>query len=159
MWAKIHRSYNVAQIARLFGVHRNTVRHWMQDGLAMIEGIYPTLVLGAELRRYLTERRSRRKQPTPLGHIHCVGCRGPRRPALGMVDYLPRSPTNGNLQGICPTCGAILNRCVRLADLPRVTAGLDVRTTLAPERLRQTALPSVNNDSDTPCSPYAQAQP
>lgn len=157
--AKIHRNYNVAQIARLYGLHRNTVRHWLKDGLRAIEGIYPTLILGAELRRFLTEKRSRRKQSTAPGHIYCMRCREPVRPALGLVDYVPRSFTNGNLEGICPTCGAMLNRCVRLVDLPLVTAGLDVKITPANERLEQTSQPSVNHDSPTPSAPYAETSP
>jgi hypothetical protein len=156
---KIHRNYTVADIARRLDVHRNTVRHWLKDGLRVIEGIWPTLILGAELRRFLTEKRSRRKRPTPPGHIYCMRCREPMRPALGLVDYVPRSSANGNLEGICPTCEAMLNRCVRLSDLARVTAGLDVRITPAKERLRQTSQPSVNHDSDTPPVSHAETQP
>jgi len=32
------------------------------------------------------------KRPCPPGHMHCLKCRSPKRPAAGMVDYLP-SPT------------------------------------------------------------------
>ena len=31
--AKIHRSYSVEEIARLFRVHKNTVRAWLRQGL------------------------------------------------------------------------------------------------------------------------------
>ena len=157
--AKIHRSYNVAQIARLYGIHRNTVRHWLKDGLRAIDGVYPALILGVELRRFLAETRSSRKRPTATGHIYCMRCREAVRPALRLVDYTPRTSTNGNLEGICPRCEAMLNRCVRLADLPVVTAGLEVRITPAKERLRQTSYPSVNHDSHTPSAPYAKTSP
>jgi hypothetical protein len=156
--AKIHRNYDVAQIARVFEVHRNTVRSWLKQGLGAIEGIWPTLILGAELRRFLTERNAKRKRPTPAGHIYCMRCREPRRPAFGMVDYVPGSATSGNLQAMCPICEAMLNRATRLRDLPRVMPGIDVRITPADERLRQTSRPSVNRDSDTPYTSDAEAQ-
>lgn len=155
--AKIHRPYDVADIAKLFEVHRNTVRSWLKQGLRAIERVWPTLVLGAELRRFLTEKSAKRKRLTPAGHIYCMRCREHRRPAFGMVDYVPASTTSGNLQAICPICVAMLNRAVRLRDLPHVMLGIDVRITPADERLRQTSPPSVNHDSDTPCTPHAQA--
>jgi hypothetical protein len=34
--AKIHRSYSVEEMARLFNVHKNTVRNWVEQGLAAI---------------------------------------------------------------------------------------------------------------------------
>jgi transposase len=34
---KIHRSYAVEEIAKLFGIHKNTVRCWVKDGLATID--------------------------------------------------------------------------------------------------------------------------
>jgi hypothetical protein len=157
--AKIHRNYDVADIARLFGVHRNTVRSWLKAGLRAIEGVWPTLILGAELRRFLTEKRDKRKRPLPAGHMLCMRCREPRRPALDMADYVPRTPTNGDLKGICPVCEAWMYRRVRFSDLDRVKAGLDVTITPAAERLRQFPHPSVNHDSDTPSTPHAEAQP
>jgi helix-turn-helix protein len=111
--AKVHRTYSVEEAARLFGTHRNTVRAWLRAGLKTNDGIRPTLILGSELRRFLNERRSRSKRPTPPGMIYCLRCREPRRPAGDMVDYLPHTATYGNLEGICPDCG----RCSTAASI------------------------------------------
>src|SRR6266699_3150405 len=54
---KIHRNYAVEDIARLFDVHKNTVRNWLKQGLASIDDRRPILVLGHELSRFLQERR------------------------------------------------------------------------------------------------------
>ena len=35
---KRHRSYTAGELAHCFGVHKNTVRHWRQHGLAPIDG-------------------------------------------------------------------------------------------------------------------------
>lgn len=157
--AKIHRSYEVADIAHLFRVHRNTVRSWLKTGLNAIEGVWPTLVLGAALRHFLTQKSGKRRQPTPPGQIYCMGCREHRRPALDMVDYVPGSATSGNLKAMCPVCGAILNRAVRLGDLSLVMPRIDVRITPADKRLRQSSHPSVKHDSDTPSAHHVPTSP
>ena len=46
---KIHRNYTVEEIAKLFGIHKNTVRNWVKDGLATIDDKRPMLILGHEL--------------------------------------------------------------------------------------------------------------
>jgi hypothetical protein len=51
--AKIHRSYSVEEMALLFGVHKNTVRNWFKNGLEPIDVQRPTVVRGAEIRRFL----------------------------------------------------------------------------------------------------------
>jgi hypothetical protein len=156
---KIHRNYDAADIFRDFGVSRNAVWNWRKSGLRPIEGIWPMLFLGAELRRFLAERRAKPRRTTPAGHIMCMRCREPRRPAGDMVDYLPGNATSGNLKAMCTDCGAWMHRRVRLRDLERVMPGIDVKVRPADGRLRQTPRSSVNHDSDTPCGPHAKTPP
>jgi hypothetical protein len=156
--AKVHRNYSVEEAARLFGSHRNTVRAWLRAGLKAIDGPRPTLILGTELRRFLTERRARSKRPTPPGMIYCLRCRGPRRPAGDMVDFLPRTATSGDLEGICPDCGTMLYRRVRRDALEAVGAGLDVTIREAGVRIRQRNEPSLNDDSATRAVTDANSQ-
>jgi len=155
--AKIHRPYAVADIATLFAVHRNTVRSWLKQGLRAIGAGRPTLILGAELRRFLSEKHGRRKRRMQPGYMYCMRCREPRWPALDMAEYVPLSEKGGNLKALCPECEAWMYRRVRLSDLDRLQAILDVTVTPADEPLRQTAHPSVNHDSKTPRAPHAQA--
>jgi hypothetical protein len=156
--AKIHLVYTVAEVALLFGIDRNTVRAWLRAGLRPIEGGRPTLILGSELRRFLMDRKAKRKRPTPAGHIFCFGCREPRRPALDMADYIPLTATTGNLQGICPDCESMLNRIVSRAKLDAVKGVLAVTFKQADERLCQRAEPSLNHDSGPPIAPHAKTQ-
>jgi hypothetical protein len=156
--AKIHRNYTVEETARLFGVHRNTVRAWLRSGLKAIDGSRPTLIHGSELRRYCTERRTQSKRPTPPGMIYCLGCREHRRPAGNMVDYLPLTPTSGNLQGICPECDGLIYRRANRAALDAVCAGLDVTIKEADSRLRRRTEPSLNHDSTTGAIAHDEAQ-
>ena len=41
--AKIHRSYSVDDVSRLFKIHKNTVRNWLRQGLEPIDDQRPTL--------------------------------------------------------------------------------------------------------------------
>lgn len=124
--AKIHRSYTVEEIAKLYGVHRNTVRAWIGCGLPTIDQRRPVLVLGSDLANFLMGRRAKNMRPCGPGEIYCVRCRVPRAPAGGAVRYHPLTPTQGNLVGLCGCCGAGLNRRVSLAKLPQVQGGLSV---------------------------------
>ncbi len=144
--AKIHRSYTVEDIAKLFSVHRNTVRAWITRGLPTIDQRRPVLVLGRHLADFLTARRTANKRPCGPGQIYCLRCREPRAPAGGVVRYRPLTPTQGNLVGICGCCGAGLNRRVSLAKLPLVQGGLSVTLPQAREHIGERPLPSLNSD-------------
>jgi excisionase family DNA binding protein len=137
--AKIHRSYTVEEIAKLYGVHRNTVRSWIQRGLPTIDQRRPVLVLGSHLSEYLQARRTVNKRPCEPGEMYCLRCREPRAPADGAVRYRPLTPTQGNLVGRCGCCGAGLNRRVSLAKLPQVLGGLSLVSPTATEDEEQAA--------------------
>lgn len=51
--AKLHRNYSVEEVAKLYGVHRNTVREWIKRGLPTNDGKRPTLILGRDLAAFL----------------------------------------------------------------------------------------------------------
>lgn len=117
---KLHRSYTITELAACFDVHKNTVRNWQRQGLPPIDNSRPTLFHGGTVRNFLKQRNANRKQPCPPGTIYCLRCRQPRKPALGMVDYVPITPTSGNLRAMCKHCETIMHRHTRKADLPRV---------------------------------------
>ena len=144
--AKIHRSYTVDEIAKLYGVHRNTVRAWINRGLPTVDARRPVLVLGRHLATNLQARRTANKRPCGPGEIYCLRCREPRRPANSAVRYHPLTPTQGNLVGLCGCCGAGLNRRVSLAKLAQVRGNLDITLPQALPHIDESAEPSVNSD-------------
>ena len=48
-------TYDSGEIAKLFAVHRNTVRHWLKEGLTAIDARRPVLVHGAVLKAFISE--------------------------------------------------------------------------------------------------------
>ena len=111
--AKKHRSYSVAEAARLFEVHRQTVRHWIKHGLPTVGGSGPKLILGEDLSEYLTKRRDARKVRCPPGTLYCIRCRAPKRPAGDETDCVSTTTDFRNLRGICPDCGLLMHRRVK----------------------------------------------
>ena len=144
--AKIHRNYTVEEIAKLYTVHRNTVRAWIKRGLPTIDQRRPVLVLGQHLADFLRERRTVNRRSCGPGEIYCVRCREPRAPAGGEVAYRPLSPTQGNLVGRCGCCGAGLYRRVSMAKLALVVGFLRLAKPQGQEHIDESPQPTVNSD-------------
>ena len=135
---KIYRTYTVNEIACLFQIHPNTIRAWRREGLRAIDERRPLLFKGAMLVAFLRARREEAKRPCGAGEIYCLPCRRPTRPAGGIVEYIPSSPTAGNLRGICPTCYRLMHRRVNRTKLPLVAENLEVTFTAPEPRLLET---------------------
>ena len=124
--AKIHYSYKVEEVAGLFGVYKGTVRNWLKMGLQAINGTHPMLIHGQDLRAFLQARRVKNKCQCQPGEMYCFKCRTSKAPAIGMVDYEPKTATMGNLVGMCPDCGTIMNRRTSLAKLVQFRGHMDI---------------------------------
>ena len=143
---KAIRTYTVEEAAALLGMHRNTVRRWIQGGLQTVDEQRPTLILGSHLIAYLTARRKQRKQPCAPGEIYCLRCRSPQSPAGGIADCEPQTAALGNLIGICPACDGLIYRRVNLARLDEVRGDLVVSFTKPVARLSEPSQPTLNGD-------------
>jgi hypothetical protein len=134
------------EVASLFGIHKNTVRNWVKNGLVTIDSKRPMLILGASLAEFLHNRRTKNKQTCRPGELYCVRCRVPRSAAGDMAEYSPVNEKTGNLVAICPVCDAIMNRRVSLAKIREISDNIDITF---PEELRHivdSTRPSVNSD-------------
>lgn len=144
--AKIHRTYTVEEAAHLYGVHRNTVRHWIKAGLACCDNARPTLIRGADLGDYLRKTRQAKKRPCKPGQIYCMRCRVPQVPAGGLATYQARTPTLGDLVGNCAVCGSRMFRRTSLATLAQISGPLRVAGPNPQQHIAETSEPSVNSD-------------
>jgi hypothetical protein len=130
---KIHHSYTMDEAARLLGVHKNTVRGWINDGLEVIDDQRPFLITGHCLKSYHESKREKRRVRCKPGTIYCLKCRTGRSPAEGMVNYQPTTKTTGDLIAICNQCGTMMYRRIRKADIGDVMPNLHV-TVMEPKR-------------------------
>ena len=144
--AKIHRSYSVEEAAALFGVHKNTVRNWIKNGLPLCDDRRPALILGAELRGFLQKKRQSRKRRCNLFELYCLRCRSPKRPAGNMVDFSPLSESTGRLIGLCPDCDGVMNRYASMASLAEIRVLLDVSIPKARKHLNDSRVLLVHSD-------------
>ncbi len=144
--AKQLRTYDVEDVASLYGIHRNTVRRWIVDqGLPTIDGRRPLLIHGSALRRFLENRRAAARRPTSPGLIYCLKCREPRPPAAGMADFIPgEGGKAGDLRALCATCGTLMHRRTRFEAVAAVLPGIEVRVAKAAPRIAGTASPCLN---------------
>ena len=145
--AKIHRSYSVEEIARLFKVHKNTVRAWFEQGLEAIDGQRPTVARGEEIRRFLGERRARAKRPCGPGRIYCLPCRAPKVPAGRWPNASRRATPPARSGASVPDCDRMIYRRVNPQKIGAVRGDLDVTFTQAGPRIEETVKPNVNCDS------------
>lgn len=150
--AKVNRTYTVEEVARLYGLHRVTVRRWLKTReLRAIDNRRPVLIHGTALRTFLSRRRGAGRRPTPPGHIYCFSCRQHRRPALGMADFHPPVGRGaGNLRALCEACETVMNRRARWDAIPEIMPGVEVRVVERAERIaeRSTAPLNVTSKKD-----------
>ncbi len=143
---KIHRSYTVEEVARLYSRHKNTVRAWVKAGLPICDRKRPTLILGRDLAAFLQDRQAKRKQPCRPGEIYCVRCRYPKKPADNLVEYKPVTDKIGSLTAICPDCDALMYQRVSAAKFGSIKPGVEVTFPQALTRLSESYEPTVNSD-------------
>jgi hypothetical protein len=155
---KIHRTYTVEETARLFGVHKNTVRIWLKSGLEPIDSRRPTLILGRQLAGFLHVRREGKRQRCRAGEFYCFRCRMPKTGEAQRADYLPLTASSGNLTAICIDCGTRMYRRVALYNLASATGNLQVALPQAQQRLIESTDPSANCDLEREPHSDANAQ-
>jgi excisionase family DNA binding protein len=133
---KSHLVYTVWEVADLLGCHRQTVIRWIRDGgLEADRSRRPWLIEGRVLRAFLGLRRRADKQSLALHHCYCLGCRAPREPDGKIADFRLQTPATGMLIGLCPACGAIMNKVIRRSALEALRARIDVTIQPADPRL------------------------
>jgi hypothetical protein len=130
----------------MLDAHKNTVRAWLRDGLKPIDQRRPVLIHGAQLASYVDARRKGRRQPCRPGEFYCFRCRIPKAAAGGTADYLPVTPSSGNLMGRCSDCGTRMYRRVALRKLGTVAGGLKVALPQAQQRIAECVDPCLNCD-------------
>jgi excisionase family DNA binding protein len=144
--AKIHRTYTVEEVAGTIGVHKNTVRRWVAEGLPVIDTRRPMLIHGPDLAAFLAERQQKLKSRCGIGQIYCLACRAPKRPAGRAVKCILDDTPTGNLCGTCPDCNHRMHRRISLARLAEVRGSLDIFFSRLEPRIGGVVSPCDNSD-------------
>ena len=88
-------------------------------------------------------QRKAAKRPCPPGHFYCLKCQAPRPPAAAMTEYVPITPTSGNLKALCPECTGVMFRRIKEVDQERFCAELVITAPQAVPRLSECTDPSL----------------
>ncbi|WP_177175495.1 helix-turn-helix domain-containing protein [Cribrihabitans marinus] len=139
-------TYSVPEVAALLEVHVHTVRRWLKSGLGSIDGQSPTLIHGAELRRYLDARARGKKQKCGPDEMYCLSCRAPRLPILGSVHIGDLNEKTVRLVGACCTCGRKICRAGSVSRLQEYTASFGPLQRRTPS-LKGSSIPLLDGDS------------
>ena len=143
---KTHRSHTVEELAAVLGVHKNTVRRWIKDGLPTVDASRPTLLRGEDAIAFLKARRESTKRPCGPDRFYCFRCRTPQVPAGRMADLEVMSPSRGRLIGICPACSTLLYRWTNPARISAVAPNLDVSFRQVEARIADRSSPRLDGD-------------
>ena len=109
------RSYTYREIAEHFKIHVRTVQSWRKEGLKIMDGSQPFLVMGSDLILFLKSRQSKRKISLNRGEFLCFVC---RKPVVALnVESIYNGELGGckssyRLSGVCPNCGVKVNRFI-----------------------------------------------
>lgn len=155
---KIHRTYTVEDITKLFGIHKNTVRDWVKAGLVVIDDKRPMLILGRDLVDFLKARRIKNKRPCKPGQLYCLRCRAPKYPAGEMAEYKIVTAKFGNLIAICPSCETIMYQRVSLTKIGRICRKIDISVPEALRHLIEITKPTLNSDFREGTPDHAKTQ-
>jgi hypothetical protein len=143
---RITRTYSVPEVAALLEVHVHTVRRWLKDGLRSIDDQSPTLIHGAELRRYLDVRAKGRKHKCGPDEMYCFSCRAPRLPILGSVHIADLNEKTVRLIGVCCSCCRKICRAGSTSRLQDYTASFGPLQKRNPS-LKGSGIPLLDADS------------
>lgn len=130
---KLNRNYEIGELARRTGVHKNTVRNWIRIGLDPIDGKRPVLIAGSVIRAFLTQRNAKQRCPCEPGEFYCFGCRTAKKPAAGSLECHSLGPKSGNLRASCQSCGTAMYRRVTLPEA-RAVAGASAGKSAEPQQ-------------------------
>jgi len=129
---KLNYSYLLSEISNLYGVHIRTVRFWIKEGLEIVEGLYPYLVNGKNLKEFLNKKQIKRKTKLKDNEFYCVKCKKGVIPLNKSIEIAYSGKTIGNnikdfmLKGICPICLTNINRLSNENKLNTVKANFTI---------------------------------
>ena len=128
---KIHRIYTVEEVAELYGVHKRTVRNWINKGLPIFDDVRPLLILGKDLKLFVRKQRKENKHKCKPSELYCLRCRIPRKPDLQTIKFSQQQGGIGRVFGVCSVCDSKVNKYFSWKRLDAIRSELLVKSTVS----------------------------
>ena len=114
---KHRESYTFKQIGDLLKIHFRTAQGWKQEGLKIISQEKPYLVMGYDLKEFLSKKLQNRQIKLQPNEFYCMKCKKGVRSAGNKIWIELSGKTIGNqnfkeltIKGICEFCDSKINK-------------------------------------------------
>ncbi len=114
--------YDIGDICNVYhdlGLHPQTVRAWVKDGLKTIDSGKPTLIYGYDLSNYIKTQNDKNKCKTAFDEMFCMKCHDARGVLKNHVT-IQHKQGFFCLSGVCRTCKTAMFKSYKLDDLPNI---------------------------------------
>lgn len=103
-------TYSPTEISEVLKVHKNTVHHWLKEGLPKLDNQKPYLIHGRDLYVFLKLRKQKKHKKCQPNEGYCVKCQKPQRIWENAVDLFIYNDKQLMIQGLCAICSTKVNR-------------------------------------------------
>lgn len=114
--------YDIDDVCALFsefGLHAQTVRKWVKNGLKTIDNGKPALIYGNDLIEFLKKQNSKGKCPVEFNEMYCLKCQD-ARPIFQRKITIKHRAYNLFVSGCCRECKTQINKTYKMDDLPKL---------------------------------------
>lgn len=140
-------SYTTQEAANVLNVAVGTVRAWLRKGLPTLDESRPVLIMGSDLKSWLSKMSAARKHTCRPDEMYCMRCRVPRKPRPGTAKLAQRNQKTLRVTGSCVCCGASMNRAGAVARIREIVKEFGIETT-GQEHIAGCDTPLVKRDLD-----------
>ena len=115
-------AYDVDDICTVFsdfGLHPQTVRKWIKNGLKTIDGGKPALIYGNDLIVFLRARNTESKCVTEFDQLFCMSCKDARYVFQKKI-VVEHKDSLLKVSGLCKQCKTSMFQNYKLEDFPRL---------------------------------------
>ncbi len=115
-------AYDIDEVCALYRshfLHPQTVRKWIKQGLATIDGRRPTLIYGHNLKAFLGGLNASGKCKTQFHEMFCFSCKDAYTPYKRRVSL---ESCNGSLKAKahCSACHTVMHKSYKMDDITRL---------------------------------------
>ncbi len=114
--------YDVEDVCALFadfGLHPQTVRAWVKEGLKIIDSGKPALIYGQHLIDFLKSRNAKNKCATDFDQLFCMACKDARHVFQNKIHITQKTQVL-LVQGRCKTCKGMMFQNYALKAIPKL---------------------------------------